>query len=334
MKRLSSFERSAVSKALHHNRSQPLEAGPKLKVAAQAPTYPPSNRADGGDLRGLCSLPEDVLLVLLGLLDARTLLTCKRVCRFLRTLIDTDTRLVYCIELAINGMIDGPPTAGLTTLERLQKLREYSRRSRRTEDLVRCAFGSSISYELWTDTARSLIVLYSPPSHAENTDARRWAISLPQNLENSILAVDVTQDLVVAGAPLLNVHSPQTSGMMLSLLLPESGGALPHLLRQKMPWHGGDTLEPYLQVRNWMTGCEMLGGTNRLRATEGRNNAIAIYRFATEDGQPIGYVTTLQLGVLGSYSTDLSALCSVLAGSRPTGHRPSTDDFLQGTRQD
>ncbi|TBU45660.1 hypothetical protein BD309DRAFT_699663 [Dichomitus squalens] len=282
MKGLSSFGRSAVSKALHRIRSQLLGAGPKLKVAALAPVYPPSNRADG-DLRGLCSLPEDVLLILLGLLDARTLLTCERVCRFLRTLIDTDTRLVYCIELAINRMIDGLPTAGLTTSERLQKLREYSRRScvgelscytdadlgrvgeaandgmrysRRTEDLVRCAFGSSISYELWTDTARSLIVLYSPPSHAENTDARRWAISLPQNPENSILAVDVIQDLVVAAAPLLDVQcvlftslrrlsSPQTSGMMLSLLLPESGGALPHLLRQKV--HDWFLLQGHIQ---------------------------------------------------------------------------------------
>ena len=131
--------------------------------------------------------------------------------------------LTYRVELAINGMIDGPPTSGLTIPERLDKLRQYSERSctgqfaLETEmklgqlvvgDMTHLmnvwdsrgfrpdSFGGSVCFELMAGDEQSLMV-YAPPSFVEGTPARRWTITLPPT-NKWILAVDVTQDLVVA----------------------------------------------------------------------------------------------------------------------------------------
>ena len=127
-------------------------------------------------------------------------------------------------------MIDGPATAGLTVSERLQKLREYSRRyctsdfvrdsdedlgrqgdpSSRAcytarENLIPISLGSSTAYELWKDGARSLMV-YSPPSLIENREAWRWTISLPPSYWRAphVMAVDVAQNIAVVGTLLAN----------------------------------------------------------------------------------------------------------------------------------
>ena len=180
--------------------------------------------------------------------------------------------------------------------------------------------------------------------------------------------------------------------MELSLLSLDSGGTLPHPLAAestwlvppagthtgrswldiigahvygpyiawRMPWHGGDILDTYVQVRNWQTGCEMLvrrshygdwrskahravtqaarvpygssmtfidtsymamtvewTGDQPNRANDGRNSAIAIYRFRAEDGQRAGYVTTLQLPP----GTKASLILESWAPSPPTPPR-------------
>ena len=130
--------------------------------------------------------------------------------------------LTYCIELSINGMIDGPSTAGLNISERLDKLRQYSERTcagqfirhpemtlerigwgdmthlitpRDPRSPLPDSFAGSVMFEPVSGNVGSLVV-YAPPSIIESTSARRWTIPLPR--DRRILAVDVGQDLVVA----------------------------------------------------------------------------------------------------------------------------------------
>ena len=122
-------------------------------------------------------------------------------------------------------MINGLPTAEFTIMERLQKLREYSRRYCESlfimdsdEDLGRRSANSDsngytdqerllpvpfsvesvVFYEFLDSPSRSLAV-YAPPSLIENVDARCWTVRLswPIKLTPVVLAVDVTQGLVV-----------------------------------------------------------------------------------------------------------------------------------------
>ena len=146
--------------------------------------------------------------------------------RHIRSLIRDDILLTYRIELAINGMVNGPSTARYDIPDRLRKLREYSERSctgQLTHDSetrqgrvgfgeLTClvtprdprpplpdSFGGAVCFEQEVGSERSLLV-YAPPSIVESTPARRWIIPLPARSKR-ILAVDVTQDLVVAIAP-------------------------------------------------------------------------------------------------------------------------------------
>ena len=145
-----------------------------------------------------------------------------------RSLISTDALLTYRIELAINGMIDGPPSSHLTISERLDKLRQFSERSCTgqftldtemkpgriglgdfarsmapwdSRNLQTDSFGGTVCFELIDGDERSLAV-YAPPSIIEGTSPRHWTIPLPLTGKR-ILAVDATQDLVVAIAPVL-----------------------------------------------------------------------------------------------------------------------------------
>ncbi|KAI1792522.1 hypothetical protein LXA43DRAFT_1180918, partial [Ganoderma leucocontextum] len=216
---------SKVSRPLRSNAKPPSTNTRNKDEAFETLPTPSDLPNPKDDLSGLSGLPQVVLLIIFGLLDARALLISKGVSRPFRSLISTDMLLTYRIELAINGMVDGPPTAGLTLPERLHKLRQYSERSCtgdftcdtdmklgrvRLDDTtifliqglntrMPDSFGGTISYELVAGDARSLVV-YAPPSIIEGTVARRWVIPLPPSGKR-ILAVDVTQDLVVCQQP-------------------------------------------------------------------------------------------------------------------------------------
>ncbi|KAG2350184.1 hypothetical protein BDR05DRAFT_954285 [Suillus weaverae] len=70
----------------------------------------------------LTSLPVELILKIFSLLDWRTILVCREVCRFFRSIAEGD-RAQYEIELAVSGMVDGPPSP-FTTLDRLALLKE------------------------------------------------------------------------------------------------------------------------------------------------------------------------------------------------------------------
>ncbi|KAH9910844.1 hypothetical protein B0H21DRAFT_492444 [Amylocystis lapponica] len=74
----------------------------------------------------LQDLSVDVLTPILDSLAVRDLLACKQVSRYLLEVIDGSERLQYKIDLAVAGMVDGPPSA-LCTAERRSMLREYQK---------------------------------------------------------------------------------------------------------------------------------------------------------------------------------------------------------------
>ena len=228
------------------NLSRPLLSRLKSRSTRLRRTEDEAQPLDRGEVLSLCGLSPDILLLILGFLDARTLLICKgvgtasvltpsftnspsiplQVSRLFRSLIGTDMLLTYRIELAINGMIDGPSSSGLTISERLDRLRQYSQRyctGQFTLDTEmkpgRIALGDmarfmtpwdyrptqtdsspgTVCFEMVAGDERSLVV-YAPPSIIGDTSPRRWTIPLPPTGKR-ILAVDITQDLVVALTP-------------------------------------------------------------------------------------------------------------------------------------
>ncbi|EJF62458.1 hypothetical protein DICSQDRAFT_154348 [Dichomitus squalens LYAD-421 SS1] len=76
----------------------------------------------------LLALPDDILLLVLALIDPDDLLICKQVCMSLSRLVQHDVRSQYRIELAVTGMVDGPPS-DITLTDRLEQLREHRARS-------------------------------------------------------------------------------------------------------------------------------------------------------------------------------------------------------------
>ncbi|KIL61319.1 hypothetical protein M378DRAFT_13618 [Amanita muscaria Koide BX008] len=76
-------------------------------------------------------LPDDILTECLMSLDAQDLLKCIRICSRIQTLIDTDIRLRYMIELYVNNMVHNPRFECPESLQsRLKRLAEYQKRIR------------------------------------------------------------------------------------------------------------------------------------------------------------------------------------------------------------
>ncbi|KAH9897065.1 hypothetical protein C8Q73DRAFT_440709 [Cubamyces lactineus] len=72
----------------------------------------------------LLDLPEELLVRILGVVDFRWIATCSKVCHRFAQLIGETTELRYRLELALAGMIDGPPSA-IPKRDRMAALRAY-----------------------------------------------------------------------------------------------------------------------------------------------------------------------------------------------------------------
>ncbi|RPD59571.1 hypothetical protein L227DRAFT_575999 [Lentinus tigrinus ALCF2SS1-6] len=184
----------------------------------------------------LLSLPEDLLVHVLGHCDVGDLFACKQVCRRLEQLTTHDVYLQYKIELAVNGMVDVPSPsgeAGMPVVERLGKLREHRERLRtgtfadsgfahswqqwpRVESMptdgweTHLAFGSSISYVVVKPPQREISVCAPPvlglglPGGADSEARMRcWSVPLGVFPEGEVVAasVDIAQDLLLVVQP-------------------------------------------------------------------------------------------------------------------------------------
>ncbi|KAI1789717.1 hypothetical protein LXA43DRAFT_555600 [Ganoderma leucocontextum] len=170
------------------------------------------------------SLPDDVVLRILLFCDIDALFACKRVCRHLQHFIDTDIYLQYKIELALNGMVDGPSSCDMRIVEKLQLLRDYGARYHGTEfansefkyswqrwpqiETMPTAgweghlgFGGSISYIVVKPPQRQISIC-APPPVAGPREMRDWlvpyeALSRRSDLVVTSVSVDLSQNLLL-----------------------------------------------------------------------------------------------------------------------------------------
>ena len=179
----------------------------------------------------LASLPDDVVRLILCYLEIQDLLTCAQVgyphtyriseakprmqvSRALQHVVQTDVLLQYKVELAIGGMVDGPP-GGIPISERLRRLRACNQAwasGTHTWEAAsysevwlptcrrwgfRSSSDGSLSYLLQHDHGFELYV-YSPPCPSAGRISQQWKIPLGQLDEFDVSAVvDVAQDLIV-----------------------------------------------------------------------------------------------------------------------------------------
>ncbi|KAL6306507.1 hypothetical protein BKA93DRAFT_729237 [Sparassis latifolia] len=77
----------------------------------------------------LWKLPSEILIAILKYLDFKELLKCNLICKTFRHIVAQSLELQYIIELAADGMVDGPP-GRMTTADRLHLLLDRRRRWR------------------------------------------------------------------------------------------------------------------------------------------------------------------------------------------------------------
>ncbi|KAG1718629.1 hypothetical protein EDB19DRAFT_1794606, partial [Suillus lakei] len=96
---------------------------PKLDARqTTAVDSPPAIKEDVKETPTFIILPSELLVEILRYLDYRSILRCSSVCRELNRVIDSSVELQYHIELALDCMLDGPPST-VTVAERLEQLR-------------------------------------------------------------------------------------------------------------------------------------------------------------------------------------------------------------------
>ena len=129
-------------------------------------------------------------------------------CSRLATFIKEIPELQYKIELAISGMVNGPPD-GPPLLDRLQSLRQY-REAWEAGDLPIKVISPPRGSE-WRGTAgvvvyfssASTLVIHRPASTFSGVTEKTWTITpaclnLPtSHFEPGLIVVDVSQDLVI-----------------------------------------------------------------------------------------------------------------------------------------
>ena len=201
-----------------------------LGYGKQRMKEPPSQR----------SLPEDVWLVIFMLLDLQTLMRCKQVripqlqwpafltdpgtgygyeqlSRSLCRLISNDLQVQCKIELALNGLLEGPMASRLCSVEKLKRVKEFRDRflgaKFQFEDVdgslylgrsrllmgakARASMGGFVSYRsIVGQASQATDTLYLPPSSLNETPSRRIAFQLHQKLR--VVVVDPSQDLLIA----------------------------------------------------------------------------------------------------------------------------------------
>ncbi|KAI0710380.1 hypothetical protein C8T65DRAFT_648160 [Cerioporus squamosus] len=177
----------------------------------------------------LHTLPEDVLLLTLSLLDPDDLVAFKRTCRFLSRVVANDARLQYRLALAASGMVDGPPS-DMALGERVERLEAHRAR---TSPLRNPDF--SCNEHVWPRSERRVQVLVCDRTvfYAVATGAGGYDVEIrspgaaPRHLtlelreDAHFKAADLSQDLLVVGEVVMD--SPKLKMHLLSI---ETG--MPH----------------------------------------------------------------------------------------------------------
>ncbi|KAH9943581.1 hypothetical protein B0H21DRAFT_779706 [Amylocystis lapponica] len=156
---------------------------------------------------GWCTgLPVEIVITILKWLDCREILLCSSVCKTLRETVKESLELQYQIELAADGMVDGPPGL-MTTADRLELLLDRRRRWRMLDwtrrvmvpipgacqayELVGGVFAKSMSVAHLIGS-RHLIATWLP----SRTKEARSIIRDELGVATRDFAIDPSQDLI------------------------------------------------------------------------------------------------------------------------------------------
>ncbi|KAG1875589.1 hypothetical protein DFJ58DRAFT_260058 [Suillus subalutaceus] len=148
----------------------------------------------------LTSLPVELILKIFALLDWRTILVCREVCTFFRSILEGD-RAQYEIELAVSGMVDGPPSP-FTTSDRLALLKERNAawESLRWVESQDTPMMQGHIWELYGDvfaqsSTPNLLHFRQLPSKFRKIEEKTWGVALDIHVRD--FTMDPAQDLLV-----------------------------------------------------------------------------------------------------------------------------------------
>ncbi|KAH9947003.1 hypothetical protein B0H21DRAFT_857166, partial [Amylocystis lapponica] len=213
----------------------------------------------------LQDLSVEVITPILDGLAVRDLLLCRQVSRYLLEVIDGSERLQYKIDLAVAGMIDGPPSA-LCTAERRRMLREHQKAWDSLEFSVQPTLSIPVLHDplpayypgrifgnvLWYYTSTGLRFIQLP-SRIRGTEEKRWTIdySATPGFTVSKFAMDPAQDLLV-----VLERQPQTARAQIRILCMSNGTAHPAAVSAFLYQDGsfGDGLYSELQTQGDAVG--------------------------------------------------------------------------------
>ncbi|KAG1749839.1 uncharacterized protein EDB91DRAFT_767947 [Suillus paluster] len=148
----------------------------------------------------LTSLPVELILKIFSALDWRTLLVCREVCSFFRSIVEGDLAQ-YDIELAVSGMMNGPPSP-LTVSDRLVLLKE---RNAAWESLrwVESKDIQMMHGDIWElyggvfaqSSTPDVLHFRRLPSKYRNIEEKLWHVALDIHVRD--FTMDPAQDLLV-----------------------------------------------------------------------------------------------------------------------------------------
>ncbi|KAG1871004.1 hypothetical protein C8R48DRAFT_770604 [Suillus tomentosus] len=148
----------------------------------------------------LTSLPVELIHKIISLLDWRTILVCREVCRLFHSIVQGDSAQ-YEIELAVSGMVDGPPST-LTTSDRLALLKERNAawESLRWVESRDIPMMQGHIWELYGDvfaqsSTSDVLHFRQLPSKYRKIEEKTWGVALDINVRD--FTMDPAQDLLV-----------------------------------------------------------------------------------------------------------------------------------------
>ncbi|KAI0373443.1 hypothetical protein BV20DRAFT_977586 [Pilatotrama ljubarskyi] len=131
-------------------------------------------------MKHLLDLTEDILIRIISALDGHSILDCREGSSQLAHLVDDTVALQYILELALTGMIDGPPSSA-TVRDRLDALRAYRMSWDKGEHPVsevyigssRLLFSGNATHVAWSDNKTRELKVYRPAGVFRGIQERR-----------------------------------------------------------------------------------------------------------------------------------------------------------------
>jgi len=240
------------------------------------------------------SLPNEILELILFCTDAQDLVRCFQVSQRFSDLISDSISLQYKIELALNGMVDGP-SGGMNVSERLQALRtrktawasqQFAGTRTFTVSQYEWAFTGTHFAHLKLQTSLELEIIQIPCNISGITESS-WTLPIAVSSEQIVqgFTIDGSQDLLVlikgrrelewtmeARSLATGYRHPDacydsqiladtSEGVWISLILTGSGATVQFLADHvviHVAVYRGEAISTKLIAYNWRTGVVLI----------------------------------------------------------------------------